>query len=95
MIGTSEIATADEIDFKADLTLRRLAPCLAEAWRSSRIDPARREEFEQRLEVHWRPLFRVLLQLYGSRYDFYYHLERILTTAATAWAERTDELCAP
>ncbi len=94
MIGTSEIATADEIDFKADLTLTRLAPCLAEAWRSSRIDPARQGEFEQRLEVHWRPLFRVLLQLYGSRYDFYYHLERILTTAATAWAERNDELCA-
>ncbi len=27
------------------------------------------------------------------RYDFYYHIEQVLVTAARAWADRPDELC--
>ena len=93
MIGSSDKDTADDIHFKADLTLERLQPRLDEIWQSSRIDEAARREFEKRLHEHWQPLFELLLQLYGSRYDFFYHVEQVLRTAATAWSDRDDELC--
>ena len=92
MIGSSDNGKPDGMDFKADLTLERLEPRLEEVWRESKIDEAARREFEQRLRAHWRPLFHILFQLYGTRYDFFYHIERILQTAARAWSERPDEL---
>lgn len=84
----------DEIDFKADLTLQRLQPRLQEVWRTSQIDDVKQHEFEARLDKHWRPLFGLLFQLYSSRYDFYYHIEQVLLTAAQGWAERPEDLCA-
>lgn len=83
----------DEIDFKADLTLQRLQPQLEEVWHTSQIDDIKRHEFELRLSEHWRPLFRLLFQLYRSRYDFFYHIEQILLTAARGWADRPADLC--
>ncbi len=44
------------------------------------------------MDEHWRPLFRLLFQLYGSRYDFFFHLEQVLLTAAQAWADRPEDL---
>lgn len=85
--------TQDEIDFRADLTLQRLQPRLAQVWQESQISEARRHEFELRLEEHWRPLFSLLYELYHSRYDFFYHIEHVLLTAARAWAERAEDLC--
>ncbi|QGQ21479.1 DUF3459 domain-containing protein [Gimesia benthica] len=85
--------TQDEIDFKADLTLQRLQPRLAQVWQESQISDARQHEFELRLDEHWRPLFRLLFELYHSRYDFFFHIEHVLLTAARAWAERREELC--
>lgn len=46
------------------------------------------EAFETRLRREWERLFRLLVHLYGWQYDFFYHLEQILATAARAWAER-------
>ena len=37
-------------------------------------------------------MFTLLLDLYGSRYDFFYHLEQILCTAAHAWSNRSETL---
>ncbi|QDU02951.1 Amylosucrase [Gimesia chilikensis] len=85
--------TQDEIDFKADLTLQRLQPRLAQVWQESQISDARQHEFELRLDEHWRPLFRLLFELYHDRYDFFFHIEHVLLTAARAWAERREELC--
>jgi len=88
-MSTSE----DEIDFKADLTLQRLQPQLEAVWFTSQISDVKRHEFELRLGENWRPLFRLLFQLYRSRYDFFFHVEQILLTAARGWAERPDDLC--
>jgi len=92
MIGSNDNGAPDGIEFKADLTLERLKPRLEEVWRDSGIDEAQRCEFERRLRAHWRPLFEILFRLYGSRYDFHYHIERILQTAAAAWSDRPAEL---
>ncbi len=83
----------NEIDFKADLTLQRLQPQLEAVWRTSQISDVKQHEFELRLNEHWRPLFRLLFRLYRSRYDFFYHIEQVLLTAARGWAERPDDLC--
>jgi amylosucrase len=50
------------------------------------------DQFEGRLRREWERLFRILVQLYGWQYDFFYHLEQILITAARAWAERPGYL---
>lgn len=82
-----------ESDFNADLTLRRLQPRLDDAWQAENITADKRHEFELRLHEHWRPLFATLFELYGSRFDFHYHMEQILSTAARAWAQRDQEMC--
>jgi len=46
------------------------------------------DAFEIRLRREWERLFRILVHLYGWQYDFFYHLEQILATAARGWAER-------
>ena len=48
--------------------------------------------FRRRLTAHFPSLFRLLVDLYGSRYDFFYHLERILALAAQMWLERPADL---
>ena len=78
--------------FEADLSLRRLSPRLAGYWEAAGVPEKLRHEFEVRLHQHWPQLFSLLHELYGARYDFFYHLEQILLTAARAWAERGDSL---
>jgi amylosucrase len=48
--------------------------------------------FHSRLQREWPRLFRLLVTLYGNHYDFFYHLESILTVAAKAWQERPASL---
>ncbi len=48
--------------------------------------------FESRLDAHFAPLFDLLLGLYGTQYDFFYHLEAILSTAARAFIMRPRAL---
>jgi len=48
--------------------------------------------FEKRLSHHWERLFALLHQLYGWQYDFFYHLEQIVRTAANSWLARPDDL---
>ncbi|TWT78924.1 Amylosucrase [Planctomycetes bacterium CA13] len=78
--------------FEADLSLKRLRPRLDITWQQLGLDSKRAQEFEGRLAEHWYPLFGLLMELYGTRYDFFYHLERILVTTAEAWATRSPEL---
>jgi amylosucrase len=48
--------------------------------------------FRQRLDAHFDDLFALLFTLYGDRYDFSYHLERLLAESAHSWLERSPEL---
>ncbi len=77
---------------EAELSLRRLMPRLTECWGEYGVSEPLRHEFQTRLETHWGELFVLLYDLYGSRYDFFYHLEQILLTAARAWANRPETL---
>jgi len=94
MIGSSDSDAAGEsIAIKADLTLKRIQPRLLEIWAETGIEESKRHEFELRLRQHWRALFRLLYVLYHDRYDFFYHVQQVLETAARSWADRADDLC--
>jgi len=82
----------DELNFEADLSRQRLQPRLTECWDAENTCESLRVEFDARLDLYWRELFRVLHGLYGHRYDFFYHLEQILLIAATTWAQRPEML---
>ncbi|MGB7327015.1 MAG: alpha-amylase family glycosyl hydrolase [Rubripirellula sp.] len=77
---------------KAELSLKRLQPRLETLWAAEKADEKLTHEFDVRLAEHWPDLFELLFDLYGNRYDFFYHLEQILLTAATAWLHRPESL---
>ncbi|HAV63825.1 MAG TPA: amylosucrase, partial [Verrucomicrobiales bacterium] len=68
----------------------RLQPRLRERFKD--IPEADWQAYSQRLERHFPRLFRLLHQLYSDHYDFFYHLEGLLTRATEMWIHRSDEL---
>ena len=71
---------------QAQHTLDRLWPRLA-----AQID-SEQDVFQERLQTHFPQLFELLFGLYGHQYDFFYHLEQILLTAATMYNGRPKDL---
>ncbi|MEX0818748.1 MAG: alpha-amylase family glycosyl hydrolase, partial [Pirellulaceae bacterium] len=80
------------LDYEAELSLRRLRPRLDAEWERSQTPAEAIDRFESRLTHYWPTLFKRLFELYGQRYDFFYHLEQILLTAAQGWADRPPSL---
>lgn len=83
--------------YEAERTLRRIRPRIVArieaASGGSRYRPAEREQvIDARLRRHWPRLFRLLHELYGSHYDFFYYLENILLAAIDCWLNRPDDL---
>jgi amylosucrase len=78
------------LDRQAQLSLDRLLPVLRERYAPQ--DPAGWPVFEGRLRANLRRVFELLLHLYGERYDFFYHLESILSSAARLWLARPTDL---
>jgi len=78
------------IDFEreASRTLARVWPRVAPYL----PEPEERAAFERRLKQHFGTLFRLLHALYGSRYDFFFHVEQVLVTAAQMYTERPADL---
>ncbi len=73
------------------LTLARLLPRLESRFADG-FDAAAWRAYTDRLKRYFPRFFSSLMTLYGSRYDFFYHLEQILITATEAWAARPDAL---
>jgi amylosucrase len=72
-------------------SFNRLLPRLEEKF-ADKIDKGEWQGYVSRVNRHFERLFGRLHQLYGHQYDFFYHLESILTTATQMWLERPDEL---
>ncbi len=75
---------------KARKTLERLRPRFEPLL--EQVEPEARELFWQRVNEHFPQAFALLLELYGSYYSFFYHLEVILKTVARAYVERPPDL---
>ncbi len=72
-------------------SLERLLPRL-EARFAGQVDTDEWQGYLQRLREHFPTLFRCLHQIYGTQYDFFYHLDSILTSATDIWHARPAEL---
>lgn len=80
-----------QVEQQAQITMSRLFPRL-EAQFAPTAPAEEWAAFRARLDRHFPRLFRLLVSLYGSQYDFYYHLESILSMTARMWLERPSEL---
>lgn len=78
--------------YEAQLSLYRLLPRLRTLWEENQIESELVEAFENRLNEQWPRLFRLLKGLYGHRYDFFFHLERILLAVGQGYLDRDAEL---
>jgi amylosucrase len=77
----------------APLSLDRLLPRLRSGFQAeAAATPELWQSFEARLRGEWERLFGLLVDLYGQRYDFFYHLEQLLIAAARSWLERPEWL---
>jgi amylosucrase/maltose alpha-D-glucosyltransferase/alpha-amylase len=76
---------------QAEQSLERLLPRLENRFRGA-VDEVEWIAFVERLERHFPRLFKRLYGLYGRQYDFFYHLESILASAAEMWMARSPEL---
>jgi len=75
---------------EAKRSLERLLPRLRATFAGA--EASAWSPFESRLEANFENLFDLLRHLYGDRYDFFYHLESILETAARMWLARPPDL---
>src|SRR5689334_3874229 len=85
-----EIVPDNLLQQRTAVTLARLLPRLEAQFAGA--DRGQWTAFESRLRANFPNLFELLLHLYGGQYDFYYHLEAILGTAARMWLARPAEL---
>ncbi len=82
---------ADWLEYHSQRSLERMLPRITNRFGVG-TDAAQWATFERRLGMHFPRLFGLLFALYGHQYDFFYHLEAILTTAAQFWLDRPTEL---
>ena len=75
---------------KARKSLERLRPRFEPLL--ANLSPDMRDVFYQRLEAIFPEAFTLLLDLYGTYYSFFFHLEVILQTVARAYVERAPDL---
>lgn len=78
----------DDIARKTELSYQRLI---------GRIEPLLagapdRELYLARLQTHFPDVFRLLYQIYGDQYDFFWHLEQILRTTVETFLARSADL---
>ncbi|MBX0329259.1 alpha-glucosidase C-terminal domain-containing protein [Oscillochloris sp. ZM17-4] len=87
------MSDTDWISERARRGIARLLPRVRSTFNDDAdSDPAAWRAFEARLTREWERLFGLLIQLYGSEYDFFYHLEQILALAARSWFARPQSL---
>jgi len=74
-------------------SLERLLPRLsANLMQEVQADALDWEMFSDRLYRHFPNLFRLYYSIYGSRYDFFFHLEDLITGLGRAWFQRPADL---
>jgi glycosidase len=81
------------LDREALRTLDRLLPRLEkELAKQIKADAKGWKVFTARLHRHFPLLFRLYYSLYSNRYDYFFHVEDLLTSLARAWFERPADL---
>jgi len=78
---------------EAQKSLERLLPKLSDNFKSfKKSNPKEWSRYEERVRRNFEPLFEILVDLYGERYDFFYYLESLLNEITAAWINRPGSL---
>ena len=81
------------LEYQVDLSLKRLLPRLEQHFATyAESNPHEWEIYCKRLESNFGRLFHILLHLYGTQYDFFFHLEELLFILAQSWMNRPADL---
>ena len=83
-------AKASWIERQSESSFERILPRLRD--RFDEVPEPEWQVFTARMKRHFHPLFALLYQLYSGHYDFFYHLEKIMTAATRMWVERPTEM---
>lgn len=82
-----------DLTLEGKRSLGRIEPRLEIKFQAEiQADPNRWQDFRERLHHNFQDLFARYLDLYSTRYDFFYHLEDLVFSLAHAWFERPGEL---
>ena len=74
-------------------TLKRLLPRLEEKLKEQiSKDPQGWQTFSTRLQSNFPQLFKLYFNIYHEQYDFFFHLEDLLISLASAWFARASDL---
>jgi amylosucrase len=74
-------------------SLYRILPRLEQTFaREIAGDPQGWDELITRLRMHFPTLFELYAGLYSDRYDFFFHLEDLITSMARSWLARPADL---
>ena len=76
---------------QSERSLQRILPRIEARFRDV-TEPVEWEAYLERVKTYFPVLFSRLHALYGSHYDFFFHLENILASATAMWLERPEEL---
>ncbi len=78
---------------EAERTLTRLLPRVKQALtKSIKADSQSWNNFSERLHKHFPTLFTLYFHIYSEHYDFFFHLEDLITSLARSWMERPIDL---
>ncbi len=77
-----------DIQLEAQRTLTRILTNVDfTAWQQDE-----QTEFESRLQQHFPRLFALLFEIYGHRYDFYFHVQELVQVLAQGYSNRPGSL---
>lgn len=84
---------ASQLENESRRTIKRILPRIEQALkRSITKDPQVWGQFRARLEKNFSSLLALYADVYGDRYDFFYHLEDLVTSMARSWLDRPMDL---
>lgn len=76
-----------DLQYEQELSLERLMPLVRASLSGDDL-----AAFVPRLRDHFPALFRLLAELYGQHYDFFYHLQQVVVALAEAFKARSAGL---
>jgi amylosucrase len=81
------------LERESQKTIKRLLPRIEERLKEKIAkDPLGWKIFSTRLQKHFPNLFKLYFEIYHEQYDFFFHLEDLLVSLASAWFARPADL---
>ena len=82
-----------QLEHEARRSLHRILPRVEQTLKKNiSKDPQGWSQFTARLHKNFPALFNLYFEIYKDRYDFFYHLEDLLTSIARSWFNRPLDL---